>query len=93
MHRDDRGMHLVITTFGLKAIKSRDRVSILGKAPVLATACSLVLQDRLLAVPLGHLLSRFREVEAEYPRSFTVGFHVLSSGVLTTCWSLCGPGL
>lgn len=93
MHRDDSGMHLVITTFSLKASKSRDRVSILGKAPALATACSSVLQDRLLAVPRGHLLSPFREVEAEYPRSFTVGFHVLSGGVLTTCWSLCGPGL
>ncbi|XP_052584910.1 F-box/WD repeat-containing protein 12-like isoform X2 [Peromyscus californicus insignis] len=29
MHRDVRGMHLVITTFDLKASKSRDRVSIL----------------------------------------------------------------
>ncbi|KAK7802109.1 hypothetical protein U0070_006212 [Myodes glareolus] len=31
MHRDDRGMHLVITTFILKASKSRDRVSILAQ--------------------------------------------------------------
>ncbi|XP_008769763.3 fbxw17 protein isoform X1 [Rattus norvegicus] len=29
-HRDDSGVHLVITTFELKANKSRDRVSILG---------------------------------------------------------------
>ncbi|XP_041488707.1 F-box/WD repeat-containing protein 12-like [Microtus oregoni] len=31
MHRDDSGMHLVITTFSLKASKSRDRVSILAQ--------------------------------------------------------------
>ncbi|XP_040611893.1 F-box/WD repeat-containing protein 12 isoform X1 [Mesocricetus auratus] len=31
MHRDDSGMHLAITTFGLKASKSRDRVSILAQ--------------------------------------------------------------
>lgn len=40
IHRDDSGMRLVITTFELKANKSRDRVSILGKIPVLATAFS-----------------------------------------------------
>lgn len=40
IHRDDGGVHLVITTFELKATKSRDRVSILGKVPVLATAFS-----------------------------------------------------
>lgn len=40
IHRDDSGVHLVITTFELKANKSRDRVSILGKVPVLATAFS-----------------------------------------------------
>lgn len=34
LHSDD--VHLVITTFELKANKSRDRVSILGKVPVLA---------------------------------------------------------
>ncbi|CAO2596033.1 F-box/WD repeat-containing protein 12 [Lemmus lemmus] len=31
LHRDDSGMHLVITTFSLKASKSRDRVSILAQ--------------------------------------------------------------
>lgn len=38
MHRDVRGTHLVITTFDLKASKSRDRVNTLGKVPGLATA-------------------------------------------------------
>ena len=74
IHRDDGGVHLVITTFELKATKSRDRLSILGKVPVLATAFSWNFRTLLFTVPLEQSLFPSGEGEAEWPGCFAACF-------------------
>lgn len=92
IHRDDSGVHLVITTFELKATKSRDRVSLLGKVPVLATSFSWH-SRRGSSWFLYNSLFSSREVEAEWPGSFAAWFHILGGGMRSACWSPCGPEL
>lgn len=62
MHRNDNGMQLVVTTYELRAKKSRDGVDILGKDPVLDRTrgsachhhCIQCFKRRFLMFPLGY---------------------------------------
>lgn len=64
LHKDDSSVHMVITTFELKASKSRDGVSILGKVPVLAQP-AVGASGQAPLVSSRDLLFPSREVEAE----------------------------
>lgn len=92
IHRDDSGVHLAITTFELKATKSRDRVSILGKVPCWpqpsfgTSGQAAHGSSRTVSFP-------FQGKRGRGAWTLCCVFHVLGGGMLSTCWSPCGAGL